>query len=199
MTGNTAARKRGPRKGKSSKAWPSNENLLPFVAHPVITVCAIITHTLYSTCAQQAWVILPGPPAEAQQRSCAAGAARPCSSDGALCCQVAALPAGLDGPAWNYCYMVGFYLKIPKHGCVGRASLCRSSPSLTPHPVTFPAPVRVGFYASGIGSIPWGISFKINLQILSANNVLCLYSVYTEVNQPINQCIYLSSSSYPIL
>lgn len=62
----------------------------------------------------------------------------------------------------------------PQRGCSGRAPPCRRSQSLTARPVTFPTPVRTGFYAAGIGSIPWGSSFKINLQILSANNIFCV-------------------------
>lgn len=78
------------------------------------------------------------------------------------------------------------FLRIPKSGCAGRAPLCRNL-SLRSHLVTFPAPVRTGFHAAGIGPTPWGISFKRNLQIVSANPILCVYS-----NQSINQCTYLN-------
>lgn len=82
--------------------------------------------------------------------------------------------------------MVCSFLKIPKSGCAGRALLCRNL-SLTSHPGTFPTPVRTGFHAAGIGPIPWGISFKINLQIMSVNNILCVYSKKkNSINQSIN-------------
>lgn len=82
--------------------------------------------------------------------------------------------------------------QIPKCGCAGRAPLCRNL-SLTSHPVTFPTLVRTGFHAAGIGPIPWGITFKVNLQILSANNILCVCRETEEsINQSINQCTYLN-------
>lgn len=91
--------------------------------------------------------------------------------------------------------MVCSFLRIPKSGCAGRASLCRNL-SLTSRLVTFPAPVRTGFHAAGIGPTPWGISFKINLQIVSANTILCVYS-----NQSISQSINVPISvsiSHPL-
>lgn len=89
--------------------------------------------------------------------------------------------------------MVRSFLKIPKRGCTSTAPLCRRIQSLTSHPVTFPSPVRSGFHAAGIGSIPWGISFKINLQILSANNILCVYKqTENSLNLSINVPLYLN-------
>lgn len=88
--------------------------------------------------------------------------------------------------------MVFSFFRVPKCGCADSAPLCRNL-SLTSHPVTFPTPVRTGFHAAGIGPIPRGTSSKINLQILSANSILCVYrETETSINQSINAPIYLN-------
>lgn len=85
--------------------------------------------------------------------------------------------------------MVFSFFRVPKCGCAGRAPLCRNL-SLTSHPVTLPTPVRTGFHAAGMHQ---GTSFKINLQILSANNILCVYrETEKSINQSINAPIYLN-------